>query len=284
MKRILSFFLVVLLLAFMTACGAKETETAEISLLKLMEANRTETLLEKYDSFSLRMEYEGSEIIYYVDDTLAYFEETPGFYSVTSGEGFYYNEEGNYCRELYAGMEMDNSWYASLAFDPEVTLQEEIVDVQHSDGNIVIHTIMPKDKLEAQGPEADGMESMKVEYRVAGDDYRLLSAVQTNTFADGTTSSITVSAAYNVERLEKAQELYDKLTQTEDVRTVTLVLDPGTPEEASYSVTVPKGGDRVAPIYPEEYGAELYLDAECTQVFDGATDYNTDMTLYLTKK
>lgn len=281
MKKVLGIVLCLILLVTLASCGAEE-EIFDISMNQLLEANRTEILLENYSSIQIHLTEGTSEVVRYVDETLA-FEEFPDFYSVTCGEDLYYNEEGIYCRELYAGVDGVGYWYEWLGFDGDSTQAEEITDVKQTDNGIVIQTTLSRENIDLLMEEGERIESVKMEYLVDAEDLRLLSVVQGISYTDGTVREITETIEYDAEMPEKAAELYSRLTQTENVRTVTLVLDPGTAEEASYSVTVPKG-DRVFPVYPEDYSDVLYMDAACTQEFSSADDYDTDLTLYAPKK
>ena len=74
---------------------------------------------------------------------------------------------------------------------------------------------------------------------------------------------------------------YDQ--QTEDMRTITVVSNPGTENEKTQSVQVPKGlsgGLTPAAEYADRTFT-IYTDAACTQTFEEAPDVNSDITVYI---
>jgi hypothetical protein len=70
--------------------------------------------------------------------------------------------------------------------------------------------------------------------------------------------------------------------QTEDMRTVTIVFNPGAANEKTEGVQVPKGLQ--VEFYADssdENPYTLYADAACTQVMELDTDVNSDLTVYI---
>ena len=70
--------------------------------------------------------------------------------------------------------------------------------------------------------------------------------------------------------------------QTENLRNITVVSNPGIENEKIESVQVPKGlivGFR----YDEdsEYEFEVYTDAACTELYDPYADTDSDLTIYV---
>ena len=77
------------------------------------------------------------------------------------------------------------------------------------------------------------------------------------------------------------REIYDAV-QTENLRNITVVSNPGTEKEVSQSVQAPKGlaiGFR----YDEDaaYVFEPYMDAACTESYDSHADTDSDLTIYI---
>ena len=70
--------------------------------------------------------------------------------------------------------------------------------------------------------------------------------------------------------------------ETENLRTVTIVSNPGTENEKTESIQVAKGLQVTcsADYFVEEFFA-LYADAACTQTFEGEWDVNADITIYV---
>ena len=70
--------------------------------------------------------------------------------------------------------------------------------------------------------------------------------------------------------------------QTEDLRTITVISNPGSENEKSQSVQVPKG----LPVILGSASAahvnfELYDDAACTELHIASKDHTSDVTIYV---
>ena len=71
-------------------------------------------------------------------------------------------------------------------------------------------------------------------------------------------------------------------SQTENLRNVTIVSNPGTEKEETKTIQVPKGliiglefDDSVAD------AVEFYTDAACTESYDPYADTDSDLTIYV---
>ena len=70
--------------------------------------------------------------------------------------------------------------------------------------------------------------------------------------------------------------------ETENLRTVTIVSNPGTENEKTESIQVAKGLQvKCSADYFVEEFFTLYADEACTQVFEEGSDVNTDLTIYV---
>lgn len=78
----------------------------------------------------------------------------------------------------------------------------------------------------------------------------------------------------------------EKLTEGvfgKDIRTMTVIANPGTDEEKTYTSTVKKGTG-IYVIMSSEYEQNYYLDKECTQKYTGeGIDETMDVTVYIKK-
>jgi hypothetical protein len=77
------------------------------------------------------------------------------------------------------------------------------------------------------------------------------------------------------------QEIYDA-NQTEDLRKITVVSNPGTEKEVSQDFQIPKGLN-IGFTYGDEFvdKVEFYTDAACTEAFDPYMDAEADLTVYV---
>lgn len=69
------------------------------------------------------------------------------------------------------------------------------------------------------------------------------------------------------------------IINSEDKRTVTVIAYPGTDQEKTYSASIGKG-NIIFMYLPEDGAQTLYVDAECTTVYEGGADLNEDLTVY----
>lgn len=88
---------------------------------------------------------------------------------------------------------------------------------------------------------------------------------------------------YDVEIPEIIKTFMEYDQQTEDMRTITVVSNPGTEQEKTESVLSPKG--LIVGLSPEAAYADrtftLYTDVACTQPLEEAPDVNADVTVYI---
>ena len=89
--------------------------------------------------------------------------------------------------------------------------------------------------------------------------------------------------SYDIDAPERVREFLKYANETENLRNITVVSNPGTEKEVSQSVQVPKGliiGLR----YDEDtaYVFEVYTDAACTERYEPSADTNSDLTIYVT--
>ena len=98
--------------------------------------------------------------------------------------------------------------------------------------------------------------------------------------ADGTKEEpSTVTVTYDAPRPEGALALLERLSDKQNLRTITMILNPGTEKESSDSVYVQKG-EGVMLINPEGKTLEVFKDSACTEPYTGGADTNKDLTIY----
>ena len=70
--------------------------------------------------------------------------------------------------------------------------------------------------------------------------------------------------------------------EKENLRTVTIVSNPGADNEKTETVKVAKGvAVTFSPDFLLEKTFTMYADAACTQVLEGDFDVNSDLTVYV---
>jgi hypothetical protein len=69
--------------------------------------------------------------------------------------------------------------------------------------------------------------------------------------------------------------------ETQNLRNITIISNPGTEKEKSQSFQAAKGLLVGLTYQDEEYVFEVYTDAECTQLYDASLDTESDLTVYV---
>ena len=85
-----------------------------------------------------------------------------------------------------------------------------------------------------------------------------------------------------MEAPEGVKEFIKLEKETQNLRTVTFVSNPGTANEKTESIQVAKGLQiGFSPDWSIEKAFTVYADAACTQVIEGELDVNSDLTVYI---
>ncbi|MDD6488257.1 MAG: hypothetical protein PUG48_00365 [Clostridia bacterium] len=276
------------------------TENYPITMEEIKEAARTVNILKKYDSFGFKSEYlvkggtETNPMYVYCDHDVYYgdsiFYDDPDLTKAIyiDGELKYSNAGGVSGAYLFAKMNpYDDSFFKNIFMDEEKTA-EEIILSSKKDGDKIYVETKSTEKNTASTLEFFGIgykdgDYMKVDYVLDADTYIPLSVSEKIVSKDGTSYDFWKGVTeINTDKPEMAKDLYGYYTQTTDLRTVTIISDPNTSEEESFSVNVPKN-IKVYPYIPEEYEG-FYIDRECTQKYTGSADLAKDATFYIRKK
>ena len=279
MKKLLAFCLIIAMfcMAFV-GCGQGPTY---FSMFDIIGANRTSALLDHYDSIHVIYHWNGVESGYYIDSEIGYYydEDIQEIYldDVCFGSvgGFFY-------RTLFAGMEVDNSWLEYLVFDEYGYYVENIVRYEVKDGLFYVNTNIKVDDLEEFGYFVEDWERggfYRNRYILDEKTFSLISMEQTFVSAnsvEGATNTVTME--YNTERPAKIQTLLKREAMRDDLRTLTLILDPNTAEESVYTLQTAKGD--YFDIYVTEEYQNLYLDRDCTKFYEYDENTYADLTLY----
>ena len=215
--------------------------------------------------------------------------------SFTSEHTFYTYYDGEYIRSLLISPDglSDDKYHmlkdAGFALE-EGTLQETIQSVKKKDGRIIVTSFESPEAIEAS--EKGGLVSYNAEYVLDAKTHELISVKDVIEYDDGTVYNVGVDFIYDAEIPEGMKAFVEYEQQTEDLRTITIVSNPGTESEKSESVQIPKGlSVALEPDFifeldfstnPEiEEVFELYSDAACTQLFDLSEDDDSDITIYV---
>ena len=127
-----------------------------------------------------------------------------------------------------------------------------------------------------------GVVSCVETYTLDAKTREMVSIKTVYTYEDGTTEEGVVTITRDVEDPEGMKPFLAFAQETENMRTVTIVSNPGTENEKTESIQVPKG---LQVAIGNDWGVEetfsVYEDAACTQPFEEEWDVNSDVTIYV---
>lgn len=299
--------------ASLTACVALVTPQAEATIVRcyfvqpdsaeimqnLVDNNLRSPILASYDSVSAEIIYEEYTQIIYVDDTMTYRHYEFGdwvFSEVFTADGEYIAYDGTgYMHPMQ--LTEDSPTVYELLDSEEVYLsvdsaRERVIATDMDEDTYTVQTLIELDKntdldgfagyVEDPAYQADDL--LSITYTADAATHALLSVEETFLHADGTeTAFSTYVMTHNTEVPADVDDLLAHLVmeETDALRTVTVVFDPNTEAETTYVMQVPLG-DGVTFIMPDAYlDAPVYLDADCTVVYEGGASYFEDLTLYI---
>jgi hypothetical protein len=309
MKKIVAFILLMCMVLTFAACTdnknttsetttpentAPENDTSEgtkpnITLQEVHDATLIETMLKNRQSISTRdtmgggfwrERYLTKEYIYICFPGVGGEPDWEEF--ITDDAYYYYDDNGCVCYlsitpdgvSDFAGLRAE--YYAETILG-EDTPKDSIESVSQKDGYITVKSFCAQEVMEELG-EISG----KFEYVLDAKTRELLSVVSDYTFDDGTSFSSGAEISYDAEVPEMVKTFLKYMNQTEDLRNITVVSNPGTENEKNESAQVPKGlivGFRYNKDSEHEF--KCYIDDACTVLYDPYGDTDSDLTIYV---
>ena len=221
-----------------------------------------------------------------VKDGLCYGQGSDGYFELYDGTDTCYKNGGNYyimvgvlgATDIPAAYENPGFWSASSI---ENTL---VVDVRVEDGKYYITTREenPQMALERSFPFIPYVEGMVYESRLVLDAETMLalSSYDVIISPDGTETVVyRTTVTYDVEIPDDINEIQSHVGQlTGDVTEFTIVENPGTPEETTYTKNV-LTGDSIWFFQPD--GAALFADYDCTVLLGYEAFSTSPGTIYV---
>ena len=285
MKKIITLILLACMVLSLAACGK-----VEITIKEIHDATRTETMLQNHRSVYIREKMDGEvwrEIYLTKDYAYDYFpdEELPLAKFMTDDVCYCHSADD---RLLYLFITPDGvgdfsnsraKTYGSVIFGEE-TVDETIESVNKKDGSVTVKSFLEQENLSDMAEF--GVTSGNFEYVLDAKTREILSIEGNYIYNDDSTHQMTSEISYDAEVPEMVKTFLEYENQTENLRTITVVTNPGTDKEVSQSVQVPK--DLLVGLrYDEdsEYTFEVYTDAACTEAYDPYADTASDLTIYV---
>ena len=286
MKKIVAFALLLCMVLTLAACGK-----VEITMQEIYDANQTEVLLKNHKSVYIQDEMDGeifSEVYLTKDYIFNYipgtdsdwmeFTTDDARYSLAGDDCVYYvfvtpDGIGDFANEL-----AERSAGAALIAD---AAEETIESASEKDGRITVKAVLGQDVL-AEKEEEFGVTSAKFEYVLDAKTREIISLTGDYTYDDGDAFHVITEVTYDADVPEMLQTILAYENQTENLRNVTIVSNPGTEKEESKSIQVAKGL-----IFGLEFddsfadAVEFYTDAACTESYDPYVNTDSDLTIYI---
>ncbi len=282
MKKIISAILLLGLTASLSACGGEK-----ITMQEIYDASNVSAMLEKHESVYIKNAESG--VVYeesYEDKDYKYslyggeYYGTPDLAFLTTDNASYSYSDGNYTRAILLSKEglVDN--YREEDNDINIlgmeTVDQTIQSVTKKDDRITVVSYQVQENNDPSDYRLD------CEYVLDAQTRELISSRCVYTYSDGTVYDIGSEFFYDAEIPEGMKTFLEYDQQIEDLRTITIVSHPGTENEKSENVRVPKGlMISVESNLYDEGNFTMYADAACTEPFAFSEDNNSDATIYV---
>ena len=291
MKKIIAFFLLLCMIVTITACNDKENAGSEITLQEIYDASKVASLLENHESvYIVRTENgkvsseeyyskEYSFIFYYGEIYGMDFDEA---FLVTDHSYIVYSDN-SMMRLVPITPDGMTDMAASFAKESELyvfmddILNDTITSVTEKDGHIIVTSITDQEEIDS----VEGLVSCEEELVLDAKTREFISIKGTFCYETEVYENVT-TFTFDAEIPENMKKFVECDRQTTDMRTITVVTNPGTENEKIESVQSPKGMSAGLTPDSEYYDRNftMYADEACTQVFD-TPDFNSDVTVYI---
>ena len=297
-KQIKLLCLAVLALAMMLFAGCGEKIEVEVDFDAVIAANQTDALAEKFGSFRVDFNDSDRTLSYYGDSRFVYSRSEAytdydgyemGAYAEVITDEFYGGlEDGKYYSVVYAGMDIDNEWTESLMINPEIFANETLVSSKEKDGYIIFETQLTEEKMIELGYWAeDDFDDCYylTEYKIDKETNVIYEMKETFVYGVGilNRSTIEYQLTTGVECPAEAEDIYQHITGAEEHCNATVVYDPDTEAEKSFTVSVPKGDTVYFYWANQDEYVNAYSDRACTKPFAYTALANADIEIYVTK-
>ena len=285
MKKIVTLILLLCMILSLSACGK-----VEITMQEIYDANQTKALLKNHESVYVRNETDGEyfDEKYLTQDYIYDYihDEEFDWVEFTTDDANYYCLNGDYMRFWTItpdGVSSDfasyrTEYYASAILGAE-TVDEIIESVSKKDGRITVTSSLSQKNIEDMAEY--GVTAGKFEYVLDAKTREIVALNGDYTYDDGTGYHVDSEVSYDIDAPERVREFLKYANETENLRNITVVSNPGTEKEVSQSIQAAKGLAVGFRYEGEEYVFEVYADAACTELYDPYVDTDSDQTIYV---
>ena len=285
MKKIVTLILMLCMILSLYACGK-----VEITMQEIYDANQTKALLKNHDSVYVRNESDGEyfDEKYLTQDYIYDYihDEEFEWVEFTTDDANYCCLNGDYVRFWTItpdGVSSDfasyrTEYYASAILGAD-TVDEIIESVSKKDGRITVTSSLSQKNIEYMAEY--GVTAGKFEYVLDAKTREIVAINGDYTYDDGIGHHVDSEVSYDIDAPERVREFLKYANETENLRNITVVSNPGTEKEVSQSIQAAKGLAVGFRYEEEEYVFEVYADAVCTELYDPYVDTDSDQTIYV---
>ena len=298
MKKIVTFILLLCIVLSLAACTdngstTPENTTPEITLQEVYDAGKNlVALLGDHENVYVVITSNGNVIREkYLSKEYAYSFQGPEFMDIgfeyasfDTDHSEYIYFDNNYARNVTltpSGIVDPKERFAIVGtadFISSMVLDSTPV-ITEKDGSIIVACTSDAKDIATIG---EGVVSCVETYTLDGKTREMTAVKTVYTYEDGTVEEGVVTITRDVAVPEGAKPFLAYEQETENLRTVTIVSNPGTENEKTESIQAPKG----LPVgFSNDWNVEktfaLYTDAACTQAIEEDPDVNSDITLYI---
>lgn len=285
MKKIVTLILMLCMILSLSACSK-----VEITMQEIYDANQTKALLKNHESVYVRNESDGEyfDEKYLTQDYIYDYihDEEFDWVEFTTDDANYCCLNGDYVRFWTItpdGVSSDfasyrTEYYASAILGAE-TVDEIIESVSKKDGRITVTSSLSQKNIEDMAEY--GVTAGKFEYVLDAKTSEIVALSGDYTYDDGIGHHVDSEVSYDIDAPERVREFLKYANETENLRNITVVSNPGTEKEVSQSIQAAKGLAVGFRYEGEEYVFEVYADAACTELYDPYVDTDSDQTIYV---
>ena len=167
----------------------------------------------------------------------------------------------------------------SYSFISSEVVNDDTASIIEKDGLIIVTCNADMDEIALMG---DDIVSCTETYTIDAKTREMTSIKTVYTYEDGTVEEGITVITRDTEYPEGMNPFLEYAEETENLRTVTVVSNPGTENERTDTVQAPKNLDvAFSPDWSIDKLFELYEDAACTQPISEDFDTHTDVTVYV---
>ena len=294
MKKIVTFILLLCTLLSLTACTDNRSTAPEITLQEVYDAGKNlVALLGDHENVYvvitsngnvIREEYLSRQYCYSYSSA-EYMDMGFEYADFTTDHAEYICFDNSYALNVTLtpnGMVDTKERFAKVGtvgfISSEVT-KNDISAIIDKDGSITVTCNADPDEVVTMGEDvASCVETYTLDAKT-----REMTAIKTvYTYKDGTVEEGIITITRDVEGPEGMKEFIKFENETENLRTVTIVSNPGTENEKTENIQAPKGLQvGFSPDWDVEKTFTMYADAACTQAIAEDLDVNSDVTIYI---